>query len=171
VNDLGALALEAAAGLSASELHGAVCGLLVADTTGFEIGRLIELVGEDALADQDAVHRFVAGTASDLFAEDLSFEPLLPGDDEPLATRAAGLAQWCGAFVSGFAHAAGEPPDEDANEVAEILRDFVAISELEDAASEGEADERDLVELIEYARVGALLLIGALQRHPEEDTP
>ena len=161
MNDLAALALEAAAGLTVSELHGVVCGLLVADATGFEMDRLIELVGEDALADWDAVHRFVACAAPDLFAEDLGFVPLLPSDDEPLEARATGLAEWCGSFVSGFVHAAGEPAEADEDEVAEILRDFAAISELDDRPPEDEAAERDLVELIEFARVGALLLIGA----------
>lgn len=163
MTDLTALALEASAGLTAAELHGVVCGVLAAHGEGFALDTLLALVGEETLSDQRAVLRFVEAAAPDLFAPDMRFQPLLPGDDESLHARAAGLAEWCGSFASGYGAAAGEVPDTG-DEVGEILRDFVAISRLEEQPPEDDSGERDLVELIEFARVGALLLVGGRTR-------
>ncbi|MDP6375056.1 MAG: UPF0149 family protein [Pseudomonadales bacterium] len=161
MSDLDVLALQASHGLSSAELHGVVCGLVAADAGAFNLERLLLLVGEDALTDQFAVHAFVEAVMTELFAEDMRFLPLLPDDDETLADRTVALAQWCGSFAAGFAAAVGDLPAAP-DEVGEILRDFVAISELEEAKNTNEDTERDLFELVEFAKVGALLLLATM---------
>ena len=118
-------------------------------------------MGEEALADQLSVHAFVEAAVTELFAEDMRFAPLLPDDDEPIGVRTLALAQWCGSFAAGFASAIGDLPAAP-EEVSEILRDFVSISQLEEAEQADEDTERDLFELVEFAKVGTLLLLATM---------
>ena len=162
MSDLEVLALQASHDLSAAELHGAVCGLLSANADAFQLEHLWLLMGEEALSDQMAVHAFVEASVEELFAEDMRFLPLLPDDNEPIALRTQALADWCGSFAAGFAAAVGDLPAAP-DEVAEILRDFVAISELDAEDNDEEQDaERDLIELVEFAKVGTLLMLASM---------
>lgn len=218
--DLAALAVNAGQFISQSELHGAVCGLAAGGAGpnadgcagGDLLRELMELLGNDALTDAASVDAFVQASLPALFAEDLSFRPLLPEDEAPIAVRVQAIAEWCGAFAAGYgaAHgartgrpspreavnrgaqedhpsqtgtadgqggslsapgiwAADHPSQKDAadEQADELLRDFVAISGavLDD---EDDGAEVALVELQEYAKVGALLLAAGM-RQAEED--
>jgi uncharacterized protein YgfB (UPF0149 family) len=112
----------------------------------------------------------VEATIDALFAEDMSFMPLLPEDEAPMDARLAGLRTWCGAFVAGLAcglTARGiDDLEELPDEVQEIIEDFGAIAEMDaesgDAlaaeAGSREQAEAALVELQEFVKVGALLI-------------
>ena len=242
--DLAALAVNAGQFISQSELHGAVCGLAAGGAGrnadgcagGDLLRELMELLGSDALTDAASVDAFVQASLPALFADDLSFQPLLPEDEAPIAVRVQAIAEWCGAFAAGYgaAHgaragrlspreavnrgaqedhpsqkgtadgqggslsapgiwAADHPSQKDAatsspassaspsiwavdhpspkdaadEQADELLRDFVAISGavLDD---EDDGAEVALVELQEYAKVGALLLAAGM-RQAEED--
>lgn len=180
VTDLTALALDATYQLPVAELHGAVCGLAACHGEGLPTQDLLELLGDDALTDQEAVERFVAATISDLQAEDLSFAPLLPADDAALEERLEALGQWCSSFLAGLAaglarHGVASLDDCPA-EVREIVRDFVAIAEIDAAAPDAEAAaargvdsaEADFVELEEFVKVGTLLISSTLT-HDDDD--
>lgn len=166
MTDLPALALNASLTLSSSELHGVVCGLAVCGPDDFELSTLVELVGADALADADSVGEFVEAAITALLAEDLSFQLLLSDDEAPLADRAQGLAEWCAAFVAGIG--AGLTEVELPVDTREIVRDFIAVSELEVDIEETDEAEADLVELEEFAKVGVLLIMEQLQMKDEE---
>lgn len=166
--DLAALAACAGPFISESELHGAVCGLLAGKAERPEGGcagddilqELIDLLGSDALADADSVDAFVRASSEALFAEDMGFQPLLPGDDAALADRVQAIAEWCAAFAAGYG-AAGALQDEQSEEV---LRDFVAISGAVMQDEDQDSAEASLLALEQHAKVGALLLAtGARQ--------
>lgn len=176
MSDLTALALNAAHQLPVAELHGAVCGLGVCHGEAVPIQDLIELVGVEALTDQASVEAFVTASVAELRSEDMSFAPELPGDDAPLGDRLEALGEWCGAFLAGFAaglarRGAGSL-DDCPEEVREIVRDFSAIaqvdpSEVSDDRST-DALESDFVELEEFVKVGALLIMSTFE-HDADD--
>ncbi len=114
----------------------------------------MELLGSDALSDAESVDEFVRASLEALLADDLSFAPLLPDDDEPIAERVQGIAEWCGAFAAGY----GAQPVVEDEHSEELLLDFIAISGAETDDEDDEAAEAALSELEQYAKVGALLL-------------
>jgi uncharacterized protein len=171
VSDLTALALNAAGGLPVAELHGTVCGIAagagIADGGGVAavpMQDLLVLLGDD-LVDESSVGRFVAATLDNLDAEDLSFFPLLPDDDDGLAGRLEALGEWCGGFLAGFAAGLARSGfgslEETPEEVREIVRDLAAIAQV-DAASAADSAEGDLAELEEFVKVGVLLIRSTL---------
>ena len=166
VDELEILAREAASGpgggLSAAELHGAVIGIGVTDAEHFELQDLVDLLGADALSDGATVARFVNEALASLHTEDMSFALLLPEDDESRVERLAALAEWSQSFLAGFAaglaHRGIETLRDLPAEVQEIVRDFSAIAEIDTEDEVG--DEEDFMQLEEYVKVGALLIMS-----------
>ena len=161
-----------------AEAHGSLCGLAcvlgadaqsswLADTlTAAEEPDLpAEEIGEGSAGIQEAaalLGGLAAASTKALEAGDMSFQPLLPADDEPLEERTAALAAWCQGFNYGLALAvrfgdADEAVRHDA--IAEIVRDFAEMSQLGYQEDEGDRDaEADWAELVEYVRVSVQLV-------------
>ncbi len=181
LSDLTALALNAirdsAQSLSVNELHGAVVGIAVCNDRSFALQSLTDLLGVDALSTEENVELFVNSSTELLFSDDMSFTPLLADDDAPLEVRATALGEWTGSFVAGFV--AGLEDRADCSfeslpeEVKEIIEDFVAIAEIDRSADSVEvADdpEEDLMQLQEFVKVCALLVMSLLNDVPENTT-
>lgn len=167
--DLSALALDAVAGpasaLSASELHGAVIGIAVASTETFSLQILVDLLGADALAGGTDLEPFVRESLTQLMAEDLSFAPLLPDDDDPLAARLEALAEWTAGFLAGMVaglDVANASIDVLPEEAQEIISDFSAITQVSFDEADGEDAEADFLQLAEFVKVGTLLIMSVL---------
>lgn len=94
-----------------------------------------------------------------------SFQPLLPGDEISLERRAEEVANWCKGYLHGFG-SAGLPQDiEIPSEVAEILKDFAKIAQVEiDDESTADDAEAQLTELSEYLRVGLFTIQAEMQK-------
>ncbi len=90
-----------------------------------------------------------------LSQEDMSFECLLPDDEEAdLIEQVECLAQWCKGFLDGFG-AAGAIKGKLPKDVAEVLAHFDAFSQ----ASVEDEDQENIAlfqELCEHAKVAAL---------------
>lgn len=174
VNDLTLLAMNAAAGpvggLSATELHGAVIGIAVADFESFSLHALVQLLGAEALSSEEDVEPFVRESLNQLLAEDMSFMPLLPDDDESLDDQLEGLGSWTAGFLAGLVAGLSVVDSNMAalpEEAQEIIRDFSAIAQVGAdlaLAEEGEDNdaENDLAELQEFVKVGTLLIMSVL---------
>jgi len=89
------------------------------------------------------------------------FEPLLPGDSDATAVRAAALARWCEGFLHGLVsadHSEALKRKLAAEPVADIIRDMLEITRaVADDGSDAESDERAYAEIVEYLRVAAQL--------------
>ena len=167
--------------LSLAEAHGLACGLLCSrtasgaksrwfaellDAAGLEPASLAGHAG--AVRDVDA---WFEATRAALHGTDLEFEPALPDDDEPLARRIDALGDFCAGLTYGVglgAAARGNRPLP--GDVAELLADFQSIDALErgaaaghDATEGGPDAEADYVELVEYVRVGVLVMLEELR--------
>lgn len=146
---------------SAAECHGIASGMLTADPAAGPGPWLAHLLGDEfAVEAGDEAHLALLHAAwqrlSDELAdtETMGFRPLLPEADSDPAVRAQALVDWVEGFLFGttLAGRAGDGTDE-------FLRDLGAIARLDVAAVAGDdVDQRALDELVEYARVGALLV-------------
>ena len=156
------------ADLSASLLHGSVCGLLCAAPGESSLSyrrALTDLLEATERMDTDELDRFVWYAADDLAAPDLGFEPLLPGDEDTLADRVEGLSQWSEGFLTAFEGAGGEV-DGDA---VDALEDIGRIADVGADLEDDEDDEFDFFSVVEHLKV-AVLLIHDATLTPEEES-
>jgi hypothetical protein len=162
---------------SAPEAHGSLCGL--ACLLGVRALPAWAGVLFDGAPDQDAIggepgaalDELASLTCAALAQGDMSFSPLLPADEEPLASRADGLAEWCAGFMHGLGEAAaGAPPGALRGEITrEVMADFSEISRAGVGVSdEGIEGEAAYVELVEFVRVSVQLVFEEL--HAVRDT-
>ncbi|MBN1237088.1 MAG: UPF0149 family protein [Gammaproteobacteria bacterium] len=152
---------------SLSEIHGGICGVMcVGGIAAVDrwLDRTMEEWQPQALSGgvADALRGLELNTWRMLSDTEMSFEPLLPGDDEPLDTQVRGLALWCHGFLTGLGFGGMKAPEgTDNSDLDEITHDFAEISRA--AVSEEDAEDAEqsgfaLAELKEYVRVSVQLV-------------
>ena len=157
--------------LRAPEAHGSLCGLACvlggrapaawADVLFDESPDVAAREGEPA----DMLDELAAITCGALAEGDMSFSPLLPADDEPLARRADGLAEWCAGFMHGLGEAAGGVPPATLHGAItrEVMADFSEIARAGLGADDPDAEsEAAYAELVEFVRVSVQLVFEEL---------
>ncbi|PTU75056.1 YecA/YgfB family protein [Pseudomonas mangrovi] len=145
-----------------AELHGLLLGRSCAGA-GFEVDAWLldaaDLLGAEP---EESLRQALIGlqemVRGELTGEDVTVVMLLPGDDSPLAERAVALGQWCMGFLAGFGLT--ERSGELSEDASEVLQDFVAIAQIQDALEESEDGETDYMEVMEYLRVAPMLLFS-----------
>jgi uncharacterized protein len=156
----------------AAEAHGTLVGSLCA--TGCSLDEwLAEILPEgraqhDAAASLRAVFEATSGALGDT---GMSFQPLLPPDEDSIVERTTALGEWCQGFLYGLGVGVAVP-DISAleGEAAEVLRDMTEITHVDvDPADSAESNEAAYAELVEFVRVGVQLLYDQLQ--PLRDPP
>lgn len=157
---------------SLAELHGGLTGMMCVAGVGAADRWLDQQLEEWSQAGKtpigEALHAVELETWRMLNETDMSFEPLLPGDDQPLDAQVRGLASWCQGFLSGLGLGGltlDDSTSDDTGTVTEIAKDFAEISR----AALGPEDEQDLeqagfalAELKEYVRVSVQILFEQL---------
>ena len=175
---------------AASESHGVLCGLLCVkgfvpydgwitllhDEQRIQSGwieRGEEGTDDGAGNDHEAIETADSewGLLQDLYDEtlrqmsddDYGFSLLLPNDEQALRIRTEALVEWCDGFLFGLG--AGEIKDfaQLPDDVNEISHDLAEISRAYHEDESSEADEVAYAELVEYVRVGVLVIYEALQ--------
>jgi uncharacterized protein len=147
------------AGLSQSLLHGVVCGLLCGspEQSGAAYRRaLTDLLDDAQYMDEGELDRFIEFAADDLASPDLSFEPLLPGDDYDVVDRVEGLAEWSSGFLNGFEEVGGDLDEEAADALEDIER-------IADVGGDVDDDEFDYFSVAEHLKVAVLLIHDAVR--------
>lgn len=159
---------EATAG--AAEVHGLLCGLLCA-AGRIERRQWDGQVFADATAQtvalergREAVQSLAEWTAQSLNDPVLGMDLLLPAEGQPLFERTAALGEWCQGYLLGLV-AGGIAQDTSLpDEVAELIRDFTEISHVGfEVDDEDESDEVAFSDVVEYVRMGVLLINDELQ--------
>lgn len=147
-------------GVGASDLHGSLTGYLCAGgrASAEEWPAALEIESDAGtpLRDETLI-RLYRDCRAQLDDPDLDFEPLLPASDAPVERRAEALVEWCRGFLGGvgLSGTATALFSADANEVlADIGRIAASHFDYDDA----EEDESALSEVLEFVRVGVLLL-------------
>lgn len=163
---------ELAIGVGPSDLHGSLTGFLcaggVANARNW-LKRLEIETGDDEITDRERqalLDRLFRECRHQLEDPDLGFEPLLPGDDQPLAERAEALVQWCRGFLGGFGLSGAGDKAPLTGDSEEILRDFGTIAGTRFEYEDAEEDESALAEVLEFIRVGVLMLHTELGAPP-----
>ena len=111
---------------------------------------------------QAVLQELLEATQAAFVGGDLDFQLLLPDDEVALAIRAAAFAAWCRGYLSGL----GLAGIADLATLGEDARGFLADVErfgmlaIDNAGDED--DERALIELTEFTRIGVLLLHAEL---------
>jgi uncharacterized protein YgfB (UPF0149 family) len=157
--------------LDPAELHGLLCGLLCADPT-IDRERWLALAREELaegveLAEPvcDLLSKLLEFGAAQLNAADGSVTPLLPDDDAPLRQRTAALGAWCQGLLYGLGLGQVERRGLLSEESQEFLRDATQIAQVGFEIDEAsEADEIAYAEVVEYLRVGLLMILEDVRR-------
>lgn len=155
---------EVGAIISASELHGHLCGRLVvgqqisgalgqkiiAECMGRDVGEL------DGQADSflDLAEQITLILENDLF----EFRLLLPADNEAIYIRAEALSDWCQGFLAGVASSAGLSDSDVMVEENSTINDLIEISQVSLDVDESEENEALFTEVSEYVRLAVFNL-------------
>lgn len=154
----------------AAGAHGILCGVLSVDMGFPERAWLAEL-GIDARSD-DALQgeaarlwrSVVERTRAQICDPDLGFFLLLPGDDAvDAAGRTQALADWCDGLLYGLALAGLSGTERLQASSRGFLTDVTQIARASVGEQPDEGDEVAYTELVEYLRIGVLLLSEELQ--------
>ncbi len=157
-----------------AEAHGLLCGMLCGSPQLPLQDWVAQVVEEPAKALNAerypgfvaAVTRLYDATAQEFKQGGVGLYPLIPGDDAMLGERVAALSKWCTGLLAGLGLVQAIRPDRVNEEVREVLTDLVQISRLSDQVPDTDDDENDFEEILEYARVGALLVFEHLAGPP-----
>jgi len=155
---------------SPSELHGMLCGQLARPE---EIDEHSWLTGAATFLEQPhfesdeaktlLLEMFVT-TRQQLTASGFELLMLLPDDDVDISDRAESLGRWCLGFVTGIG-AARTALTEDGRET---LDDVEKISQIDEQSLENDEEhEQDLMQLVEYVRMAAIMLYSELHSQAE----
>ena len=162
-----------------SEVHGTLAGLLCAITSAkaelwqhnlwphisHDSG---DLLAAEALEIFNQLHDITRLQLNDPNCE---FQLLLPVDDDHIDNRVNALGDWCQAYLVGLALGGVKDFASLPDDAREVANDLVEIARAGSSYSlEGnEEDENAYAELVEYIRVGVLLINEELQ--PTKSSP
>lgn len=152
----------------AAEFHGLLCGLLCRGE-GLEQARQEAAVSTGSQL--PVLQALTQGSLVALRSNQSSFTPLLPEDDARLDLRVTALAEWCEAFLHGIVLKPGLQMQALSKEAQELIEDLTQLSRAgltQDDDAQGESEERDYAELVEYLRVAAQLLFIELSENLDD---
>lgn len=155
--------------MEASEAHGALCGMLCAqgsaDISQWQQHVLGEQEAGNALLGEleNEMQQMYLASIAGMNNEVVEFELLLADDDEELSDRVHALAYWCQGFLYGLAAGGIKQDRKLPKDTSELMLDFIEISQAVFDEEEVESSEDDYMQLVEFVRVGVLLINEELQ--------
>lgn len=154
--------------LSAGELHGSLCGFLSARGALRELDWLDVLLDAAVSTDLSAAERAVLmplglQATQALEEGELGFTPLLPADDAALELRVDALGQWCDGFVGGLGLGGLDEEHGLSATGREAVEDLGRIARTEMTLDGDEEDEAAFVEVLEFVRIGVILVYEELR--------
>ena len=166
---------RARAELGAAECHGLLCGMLCGVDDQAPQRWLEEVLGpgERVQRARDECRgellRVLTDTVRTLCSGRCNFVPLLPDDNTGLGARSEALASWCSGFLYGIGSAGDDVEARLSEDAIDVLSDFSQVTRLRSDDKESEAAEADYSEIVEYMRVGVMLIFEELQGGPQPD--
>ncbi len=149
------------ASLGLAEGQGILCGRICSGRDVDVAGWIREVIGGDAAGDlgrcEQVLEAVSEETQARLSSSEFGFQPFLPDDDHPIELRCQELARWCQGFLYGLGASGRLDLSGLGVDAREVISDLSAFTSL---ASGGESEdlERDYYELVEYLRVGVMLI-------------
>lgn len=169
-NELNQLLSEAGSGTRAAECHGFLCGYFCSNgDPEEEVVRnclLADIEGDLLLVCLERIRTLAADVHDQITSPDFALKLLLPDDTRPLSERGASFIQWCEGFLSGLGAAGALKFFSLSSEGQELLDDLYKICRLDPQGMHDSApdEEYSLMELIEYVRMGAILIYEEFHR-------
>ena len=170
---LDALLRRSRSGIDPAELHGGLCAHLVAAEEPQVAGWLQAMAVDARELDtetREALEALFAWTCEGLQDPEFGFRLYIPADSEPLARRTRALAVWSTGFLGGLGTAGLQDLERLPGEAGEFVKDLSEIARADfDMDSPDEAEDKAFAELIEYARVGTLIVFETFRGPGESD--
>jgi uncharacterized protein YgfB (UPF0149 family) len=159
--------------VSASSLHGTMCGYLCAgaDTQGESYIRALLNNKKDEQSRNAILAMFEVFSISQqqITHFDFDFQMLLPDEQESLVTRAQAFSEWCEGFTQALTLSGVGMDQFYEEEAQDALQHMIEFAELDCNTLEvDEEDERALMEVSEYARMAVIRLHGDLKMNERE---
>lgn len=156
--------------VSVAESQGIACGLLAVDLSVDKQSWLDEVLDRERDRQnyliQEAENR-LAGifdrVLQQLTDSNLQFELLLPDDDHGLSEQFVAMQEWIRGLLFGLSVSNINRYDDLPEDSQSFLRDAMQISAATDLDFDDDDSEDALIEIIEYLRVGTLLLAEEIQ--------
>ncbi len=154
---------------SAAEIHGVACGLLAVNINADD-----ELWLGQIFQERDAQNASQQGTSRELKFyiqqirtqmqdSNLEFSLLLPDDDAALAVRVEAMQEWTQGFLLGVSLAGLKDFSTLPKDSKELMDDFIDISSAGQFDTQDEESEEAYWHIVEYLRLGVLLISEELQ--------
>lgn len=164
--------------LSASELHGVMCGYLAAGAVrqGENYIRALLVQRTEHETRDVLLTLFGVFTVShqQLLDNHFEFELLLPSDEAPLMDRAQAFTEWCEGFVQGMTVSGIDMDQFHEDETQDALHHIKEFAQMDYAqVTVNEEDEHALMEVYEYARMAVWQIYTDIQEHqinPDDDS-
>jgi uncharacterized protein len=161
----------------ATEAHGTLCGLLLgrhdfAKWLGYTLEKSPD--PNDLLAKESiqVLQDLYQQVKTQLNSDDMSFELLLPDDDQEFAIRLLGLGSWCQGFLYGLAVNGEAMLNNLSEQGRECMDDLLEISQISHQEEENEETELVYSELVEHVRLSVIFMneemnpiVGSTQVH------
>ena len=154
---------------SAEDCHGMLCAMLIVNNSLHcnrwldEICTLTQYNQSAVLEEHDTLRELYDHTRQELNDALLDFSLLIPENVDELSERVAALKKWCEGFLFGLALAGVKDMSQLPEDSFEILQDIVTISQASEDDEANEMNEVAYNDILEYVRVGILLINEELQ--------
>lgn len=157
-----------------AESQAIACGMLVVNTAADKLVWVKLLVG-DIEAENKAQHAAIAllgklfeQTKCQLQDSNLEFNVMIPEDDATLVDRVNAIQEWCHGFLLGVSLSGVKDHSSLPEDTRDLLADFASIGssgdfDFDEEEDEDSESEEALIEIVEYLRMGALLINEELQ--------
>jgi len=162
------------ASTDASEAHGTMCGLLMANLSmaswlEHSLDGLPDRNDVIAKEQLDVLRQLFEHSREQLNDDDFAFEMLLPDESEDFGLRLLALSGWCQGFLYGLGVSGAASVESLDAPAQECLSDMLEISKLSHDDEPGNESEQQYAEVVEHVRMATLMLhesIGSLQPAP-----
>jgi len=155
---------------SAAEIDGVACGLLAVNLSADNelwLGQIFQNRDKQNVLQEDLDHELVTHLQTlrvQMQDSNFDFSILLPEDDESLEDRADAMQEWVQGFLLGVALAGLKNFEDLPEDTKELMDDFIEISKAgEFDTSEEDESEDAYLHIVEYLRMGVLLIAEELQ--------
>lgn len=151
------------------DCHGMLCAMLIVNNSLRcnrwldEICTLTQYNQPGALEERDTLQALYDHTRQELNDSLLDFSLLIPEDIHNLTDRVVALKKWCEGFLFGLALSGVKDMSQLPEDSFEVLQDIVTISQASEEEDEDEMNEVAYNDILEYIRVGILLINEELQ--------
>ncbi|MDX2507176.1 MAG: YecA family protein [Gammaproteobacteria bacterium] len=149
------------------EAHGMLCGVLCAkgdidaeEWLSLTMDGFAAIAQGDLLAEEasESLRGFFLDTVAALADNHFKFYPLLP-EDESEMLRLEAVAQWAQGYLLGLSLAGIQHFSDYSPDVVEFVETMASISNADNyELADDESDEEAIIELIEFMRIGVLLV-------------